>query len=131
MADLSKEAHAVIVNEDTRTILLRETHSKQFGSNQKFHPIKMQNAFITSMALMLMGCGGEGSASGDNTNSSHADTSNTTNSNTTHSNTTNSTVDTVMDKEPLNDNAAARFLQQAQFSSTKQEIDYLNRSYWI
>lgn len=47
--------------------------------------------------------------------------------NTTSSNITHSTVDNVMDQEPLSDINAARFLQQAQFSSTKKEIEHLKR----
>ncbi|WP_367109905.1 DUF1800 family protein [uncultured Psychrobacter sp.] len=62
-----------------------------------------------------------------NTGSSNNGGSNTASSGNTGSNTTDSNVDNIMDKKALNDVEAARFLQQAQFSSTKDEINYLKR----
>ncbi len=62
-----------------------------------------------------------------NTGSSNNGGSNTASSGNTGSNTTDSNVDNTMDKKALNDVEAARFLQQAQFSSTKDEINYLKR----
>ncbi|WP_178379344.1 DUF1800 domain-containing protein [Psychrobacter sp. Cmf 22.2] len=62
---------------------------------------------------------------GSNTAGSNTAGSNTTGSDASISSPTSTPVDNMVNIEPLNDINAARFLQQAQFSSTKAEIEDL------
>ena len=164
MGNLTEHTVLSTFNEKKQSYSQNSTYEKEYSNNQKIasinYPVNMQLPVIGSTALFLMGCGGGGSSSGsevvnlptnpivrpelpvDTTIKPDLPADTTVKPDLP----TNSTAkpelpvepqpptDDITDTKPMNDINAARFLQQAQFSSTKAEIEYVKRigeSKWL
>ena len=129
MECFSKKASLSTIDSTSNDTALQQIKFGHTDKSQAFYPFGIKLPLISSAALMLAACGGGGdssSTSSGNSSSGNSSSSSTSSSNIS-SNSSKPTQRPNNPSTPLTDSEAARFLQQAQFSSTKGEIGSLKR----
>ena len=144
MECFSKKASLSTIDSTGNDAALQQIKFEPTDKRQTLYSFGIKLPIISSAALMLAACGGGGgdespSTSSGNTSSGNTSSGNTSSGNTSSGNTgsgntgssntgPDSSKPTQKPNNPstfLTDTNAARFLQQAQFSSTKAEIESL------